>query len=297
MGKDIHLPDYTENKAHTGSSNKEQGACLWGHDGDYRPDWSCSYRWQAHDFSKGDADRKKIHNNPVLAFYKTMPATLSTSGWSTGGGFFPAYYAATIKTPREPEDWYLDGPKKKGYKPFGGYEVPIGENFKRAYWPYWHNSHHLIPKGTLIAKMEDEETAQVSAHAMRLALLKAKYNVNHYHNMLILPQDARVGYWLDLPRHLILKEGNPLDPGGLQVETMNHQAYNDKVAMDLSKALRAFINNVKQNIPCKPQSEDRDFLKDDLKELQKECFKQVIEFGVTNPGEPISAVDWEDVFA
>lgn len=298
MAKDIdpHTLDQAEGDAHEGDPDKEKGACLWGHDGAYREDWSCSYRWQAHDFSKGDDERIEMHNDPVDAYYKDMPQQIETSGWDTDDSFFPKWYSDEIKRPREPEDWYLEGPKKTGFKPFGGKEVPIDENFKRAYWPYWHNSHHIIPKGTLNSKIEQESTPDVSAHTIRVALLDATYNVNHYHNVVILPQDTEVAWWLELPRHLILKDGNPLDPQGLQQETGNHKKYNDNVSTDLEKALRNFISNVGQNEDCEPEDIDADILKDDLKALQRSCLDQIKEMGSEYPGEPISAIEYEEVF-
>jgi len=45
------------------------------------------------------------------------------------------------------------------------------------------------------------------------ALLKAKYNVNHKINMLLIPQDMEVANILGLPRHLQLKEDDSGEAG------------------------------------------------------------------------------------
>jgi hypothetical protein len=286
-----HLRTQREGKAHKPQKQLEDGACIWGHDTDYRKDWSCSYRWQVHEFSKGDTARKNVHNKRVDKFWPRMRKQVETSAYqkSPSKPVTPANYDWEINKPREPEDWYLDGPKKAGYEAVDGIPIPVGLNFQACTYPYWFNAHHVIPKGTLLEILEEVATAKgFGANVIRLALLKIKYNVNHYLNVFILPQDTKVARLFKLPRHLILEEGSKHTT--YDEEYFNHTEYNDMVADQLRDIFRDFVYNVGQNACAEPEDEDRQFLKDCLEMLSEKCIKKIIEFGKDMPGEPISAM-------
>lgn len=273
---------------HVRVATRDGGACLTGHDGSY-VGRSCSYRWQAHDFSKGDADRIAIHDTPVAGFIGK--GKIDSSAFPTSsGGIFPAYYAVKINRPTVATQWHLAGPAAP-YLAFGGTTVAVGKNFQHCAHPYWHNSHHLIPKGTFGAYIASMSSSK--GKALQLDLFNAGYNINFCVNVLILPMDTEVAALFELPRHLILADGSAYTV--LQKEFMNHSEYNDKVRGDLKKIFNQWQAN-KADLTCTDPARRQDLVHD-LHVLSQACLDGIVAFGKTDGGEPISAIPWEDVFA
>ncbi|MFY2561082.1 AHH domain-containing protein [Corallococcus terminator] len=199
------------------------GACLSRHSANrnkrtgFLTKSSCNYRWQA--------------------FRRALDSDDTTYNW-------PAYediQHLVQKTQRGPLRKTIDllSRTRKGRK---RQPVPTestkawdisggGENFQtRCNRPYWHESHHIIPNGELqesIAEAADgEPLAPVHVRLIRGGLLREKYNLNHTHNMIILPMAKEVAYALGLPRHRV------------SASTRSHSAYSNKVKQDLDKIFK-----------------------------------------------------------
>src|SRR4030095_2738576 len=119
-------------------NGQDDGACFTGHVSSYKRS-SCSYRWQAHEESKNT--RRATSFTPVTG-------AVGTSAYKTKRKvLFPRKYK-TLPAP-QPGDWDIDGPNRKDMRDAVGRRIGEHANFHKNWlWPYWHNSHHLIPKGT-----------------------------------------------------------------------------------------------------------------------------------------------------
>jgi hypothetical protein len=270
-----HWANKKEAKAHKITGNTENGACLWGHNGRFAKS-SCAYRYQGHEISK--AEREGIYNNWPLP-KRTTITTLAYR--TTKKKLYPPGYPQELSIPRK-GDWFLEGPTDTGYK-VGKKTVPKGANFSKDQWPYWHNSHHLIPKGMFLAEIN----ARAAAPVVRLTLLKAMYNINHKINVGILPQDAEVAKMLALPRHLILGKSSKLTT--LAEEYFNHTEYNDAVKDRLDEILDDF-SKLCDKAPPEHDDPEVTLTKDKLEKLSKDCWRKCVSFAGAGDGEPISAI-------
>ncbi|MCY1016936.1 AHH domain-containing protein [Pyxidicoccus sp. MSG2] len=216
----------------------EGGACLTGHSADFKDfknKVSCNYRYQGHEQADSNGDIKsRLHS-----YNDNLPERrIETSAYQAKkGGMTPDRYCAHLAIP-EPGDWDVRGPLKSVRRRTfdkSKVRIPAGYNFTQDTWPYWNNAHHLIPKGTLEKKILEQEY-KVS-NIMQKALLKAKYNVNHKRNMLMIPQDREVAALLNLPRHIQLKDD---DAPSLAASCTDHPIYSamvKEVEMGLNKII------------------------------------------------------------
>ncbi|MFY0562747.1 hypothetical protein ACN28E_02795 [Archangium lansingense] len=276
----------------------ENGACLTGHEATYKKN-SCSYRYQAVEFSKADPDRQSLYNKTFkvnkrtarryLRRNKVKAGYIPTSRYPTNAGdMYPSDrdYGDKLAVP-QPGDWDVDGPKRKGVTDPSGKDIPIGKNFTGAFWPYWNNAHHMIPKDLLNARIAAAHTDLKIVDLIRAGLLKGKYNVNHYINMVLLPMDKEVGFFLKLPRHLSLDEGSAEFDDNPKFD---HTAYNAKVEKRLKTIMKDYVDeaedvkdkNKKCNIAKMPA-----LSKSKLELLSKDCYKSIKVFGVLKPGKPL----------
>ncbi|WPB76891.1 AHH domain-containing protein [Archangium violaceum] len=276
----------------------EDGACLTGHAATYKKN-SCSYRYQAVEFSKVDPDRQSLYNKDIkvnkrtarrfLRHNKVKAGYIPTSRYPTNAGdMYPADrdYGDKLKVPQS-GDWDVDGPKRKGVTDASGKTISIGKNFTGAFRPYWNNAHHMIPKDLLNARITAAHKDPKIADLIRAGLLKGKYNVNHYINMILLPMDKEVGFLLKLPRHLSLDEGSAEFDDNPKFD---HTAYNSKVGIRLRTIMKDFVDkadevndkNKKCNISKMPA-----LAKNKLELLSKDCYKSIKVFGVREPGKPL----------
>jgi hypothetical protein len=89
------------------------------------------------------------------------------------------------------------------------------EPFYRAWWPFPHNAHHIIPMGVLwkdvidaaVAKVQDANKQTMRDEVIRCMLIEP-YNHNHQPNMITLPTKNKHSMLLGLPIHL---EGDKRD--------------------------------------------------------------------------------------
>ena len=213
----------------------EGGACLTGHDGSFskkQNENTCNYRFQA--FKQAHAT-PRIKNMLHSYSTATIPSRIKTSAWKKKSPEYCAY----LPKPR-PGDWDLDGPTigpihRKNYTQ-GPVTIPAGMNFSQELWPYWNNAHHLIPKGTLKAKILEQKDARVS-ELIQKSLLTVQYNINHKPNMLLMPQDKRVADILGLPRHIQLRDK---DAPGVAAICANHPIYN-KLTCEIDRGLNSIV--------------------------------------------------------
>lgn len=213
-------------------SGTENGACLTGHQGSFSKHGNkvtCNYRYQAWEQAQAHGGIKSaLHGYPT-----TLTATVKTSAWKK----IKPEYCTRLPAPR-PGDWDITGPVVGPItrKTFSGTKViiPAGMNFTQESWPYWNNAHHLIPKGTLKAKIT-EQPVRVS-NLIQKALLTAQYNINHKLNMLLMPQDKRVADLLGLPRHIQLRDK---DAPGLAPICGNHPVWNE-----MTCTIRGGLNSI-----------------------------------------------------
>jgi hypothetical protein len=216
----------------------EGGACLTGHHASFKMKsgkCTCNYRYQGYEHAdQNGAIKKKLHSYPT-----TRTDNVKTSAPMGENGQFPGRYCAELAPPR-PGDWDIGGPttapiSRDSFRR-GRVTVPLGMNFTQDTWPYWNNVHHVIPKGTL--KEEITKQDAVVSDLIQQCLLKAKYNINHKINMLIMPQDLQVANMLGMPRHLQLQH----DDGGVEVAIGNHPVWNQYV-VDVENGLKTIIDD------------------------------------------------------
>jgi hypothetical protein len=159
--------------------------------------------------------------------------------------------------------------------------VPQGKNFTNWVWPYWHNAHHLIPKGTFNAQIEAIANARVRK-LVRQQMLVAEYNINHFRNVMILPQDKEVARLLKLPRHLILEDGAKSQSNP---EYFDHKAYNANVKVHLNSILDQYKKAVQKDV-CNPPSAKASRTR--LEKLSDRCLDTIKTFGKAAGGQPLS---------
>jgi hypothetical protein len=81
------------------------------------------------------------------------------------------------------------------------WNIGVFDNFvpgsKGFHHPYLHNWHHMIPNELLFQLLYDDD------YGLKLlqVLMVAKYNINHQRNIVLLPQQDRVGKIIKWPTH------------------------------------------------------------------------------------------------
>jgi hypothetical protein len=301
MGKD-HISQQALDDLHADAVQKgiagiDQGACLTGHETAYQ-EVSCAYRWQAHVAAKEREGKPNSTHYNVRTVDERFLFGIKTNAYKArSGNFHPSQYIAKISMPQD-GDWDLEGPQRLvPRKTFLNQPRDIlpGTNFKDCYNPYWHNSHHMIPK-RLFNNMVDETGTGEGANPdcpmiIRSCLLEAKYNINHKINMIILPQDKEVGEILKLPRHLILlEEGDGEDVDAeLRKEMMSHMEYDNFVRHKLAEILKGFKKRVAGKT-CESPSPKPKLSKNQIEKVSSACFKAILGFGATSGGQPLSDI-------
>ncbi len=229
----LHLSEETD---------PDSGACLTGHSFNYYKgggtpeEKACCYRWQ--NLLQANAeDRHKdlLHNYPT-----DHTELIKTSCWMKNDHLSTWWYATRIYPPG-PGDWHIGGPNqdRKVYARYSsGADVfcPAGKNFFKGSWPYWNNSHHLLPKGTLMRVILGAFDDSSGSNLIQKCLLEAKYNVNHKINMVFLPMDKEVARLLGTLRHLQLKEGDSPTAS----ECYSHSEYEKMVIDGLNPIIASY---------------------------------------------------------
>jgi hypothetical protein len=299
-----HISQQTLDDLHADSVQKcitgiDQGACLTGHDPAYQ-EVSCAYRWQAHMAAKErEGKPNSTHYNVRTVDDRFLSGVITNAYKAKSGNFHPSHYLAMISPPRQGKgDWDLEGPAEViPRKTFLNQPRDIlpGTNFTDCYNPYWHNSHHMIPK-RLFNTMIDETGKGEGANPdcpmiIRSCLLEAKYNINHKVNMIILPQDKEVGEILKLPRHLILlEEGDGEDVDAeLRKEMMSHVEYDRFVGEKLRGVILGFKKRVAEKT-CESPDPKPTLSKKQIEKVSLACFNAILGFGSISGGQPLSDI-------
>jgi hypothetical protein len=265
----------------------EGGACLTGHDSGFRFR-SCSYRWQA--VIESRRSRKAIYDKePQLHPDHVKAGAIRTSAYvSERGNLTPLHHAFKLALPK-PGDWHLSGPFRPDAKAGNGKRISPGKNFTKDTWPYWNNAHHLIPKALFLKTIEDPEVVSdpECQKLIQQSLLRAKYNINHHVNVILLPNDKEPARALNLPRHLVLEDG----PEGLDDRPkFNHGQYNKNVLATLKSIIDGYKTACEQasSGPC--DTKQLRLSGSRLENLSRRCYAAILKFGVSQPGEALSAM-------
>lgn len=160
---------------HTSVGGYDGGKCVGAHEFYYKECDSCSYRWQAHHRATG-ADSAHYGSWNTLAFSNTAAKTAKKLAGYNALNAPPTYNndRATI----------------------------AGLPFRTAFSPWYNNAHHLLPDAELRDGIFGTAGDLPEAQDLIIkGLLDNQYNVNHWRNMMILPQEHDVGCRLSLPIH------------------------------------------------------------------------------------------------
>lgn len=201
---------------HNSVGSFDGGSCVGEHQYYYKQRDSCSYRWQAH--HRATTSDKGLYGAVGTAISAPTPGQ-----------------AATLRRNRALAS--APGPvttSAAGKK----YRLVTGLPFRTAFAPWANNAHHLLPDAQLRGGIFDicEGLPQVEDLVVQ-GLLKSKYNLNHWKNMLILPQSKKIGCQLGLPTH---PQGD------------SHPAYSAKVRGGVDSALAPYKSVVTQIKAGKP---------------------------------------------
>jgi hypothetical protein len=186
------------------------GQCVGAHEYYYKQRDSCSYRWQA-------AHRATTSDK---ALYGTVAPTYSAAAPETVDKFLR--YRALVGTP---------GPVQTS-QAGRDYRTVLGQPFRTGFSPWNNNAHHLLADAEL--KNSIFEMAQglpVVENLIVQGLLENQYNINHWKNMMILPQEEKDGCRMELPTH---PQGD------------SHPSYSAKVKAAIDGALAPYKAVVKQ---------------------------------------------------
>ncbi len=173
---------------------------------------SCNYRWQA--YQRAATKDASLYNWPKyqsLAVPGRRIRMRLRFGWRT------------TKAPEE-GDWDVKG-----------------DNFRTSCnVPYWHESHHIVPHGELrdaINSVGRGANKEKYKDLIRSGLLAEGYNINHHHNMIMLPMDGRVARAIGLPRHR-------QTPGH-----WSHRAYSNAVRLAINDVFKPMRESESRHVP------------------------------------------------
>jgi len=164
---------------HTSVGAFDGGKCVGAHQYYYKESDSCSYRWQAH-------------------FRATGADTGLYGNWQQGLGFRnrAAKEASTLFRNRAlnaPPTPAPNNPKRS---------IAAGLPFRTGFSPWPNNAHHLVPDAQLRDGIFGVAGENPDAQNLIIkGLLDHEMNINHWRNMMILPQQYPDGCALSLPTH------------------------------------------------------------------------------------------------
>lgn len=220
-----HIERLTPKKTHV-------PGCVTKHEGDFKND-NCAYRWNGYEEMK--ASRTSLYH---LDF--TLPSNAERLPWlykefktgSAGGKSIAANWRYADDPTVDRTAWWFRG-----------------ANFTKAFLPYDHNYHHILPFEA-IKKLTYPELEILQA---------AKYNLNGKENMIILPCLDAYGIAMKLPAH-----------------PFNHPVYNAEV--------KGIIEQIKQEV-CDKKDKHKvnpaniSNFKTELENWEKSQFDVIVEYG------------------
>jgi hypothetical protein len=234
------MPDDASGKEHIkrlGKSPTHAQGCVTKHDGKNpvkrgaQPD--CRYRGQAYVETKDDGEKRALYDIDFTlpANARRLPTALEAEEMSGR--------APKKRTPRDPRKnkmaWWFEK----------------GDNFIKAYLPYNHNTHHIMPFESL-QQLEWEELELVQSSG---------YNLNGRKNVIILPCTLDIGFALKLPSH-----------------PDNHRKYSEAVKKMVNKLKRKLSKKKKDH---KLTEKNKGNFKSDLETWQQKQYWALVSYGRT----------------
>jgi uncharacterized Zn-binding protein involved in type VI secretion len=260
----------------------ENGGCLTGHQGKFKPNHSCSYRWQA-------VERSRSHRRPIYdldfteedkqrVFDERDPSVKVRRGFLKTSAYFstdkttgrrtvinPAKYATEIKIPRNPKDWW----------------VGKGKNFQEVIIPWWNNAHHVIPKGLFNKAIDDGAKGKPLLRDLVVcSLIESRYNINHYGNVILLPMDQEVAIMYRLPRHLVLEDETEIKEEGSR--KLDHAKYSGTVKLRLRRVIQNYMEACDAALARDCSTKFIRLSKTQLEKLSRDCYAEITEHARTS---------------
>jgi hypothetical protein len=206
----------------------------------------CSYRGQSYEETKGDSAKRALYEiDFTLEANKKRLPMIFTELRLGGSKKNPAHFLKPTDPRKSKTAWWFKG-----------------DNFIKAYKPYNHNVHHILPFEAM-AQLEWDELKLVQ---------ESGYNLNDKKNTIILPCNADYGYALRLPYH-----------------PYNHPQY--------TAAVKTMINKLKKKLSKKKKNHEltkknAGNFKSDLETWQQNQYWKLVSYGSTgNKGKRRAIVD------
>jgi hypothetical protein len=169
-------------------------------------------------------------------------------------------------------------PFKKKPRP-GQWDVTLPRNFSESWTrPYWHNSHHIIPRSVLQDELLEagKDDSRVTT-LITQGLLMATYNLNDKKNMIILAMDRAVSEALGLPRHLLGHEAGPNELEGR--EEMDHPDYSRRVRMMIRPVMNQYKKLVMEKLKNAHPDPPDALAKEQLERVSETIYRSILVAG------------------
>ena len=244
------------------------GCCIVRGISTYAENNSCSYRWQAcYRAVDKHRDRKIYYEStddsatPIAA-----GSSMSRRAASTADAMRRSGAAESIS-----KKWKDAADGKE-------YAYVVGKPFRTCFSPWENNAHHLIPVGQLIGSIEKVAGGDdTTAYAIAQALTGRKYNVNHWVNMMILPQRASTSIEIGLPTHPGFRQVNSLK--GMDDKTRGdivfHFGYSEKVGKKVESIIRKICTK-DGKVKCKIKVKEGKNMRRKLEELSDKIHDEFV---------------------
>ena len=234
---------------HVASDDKGSGGKCLNRHAPRQKNNSCSHIWQAflRMYEENDSEGNNRYNYP--AYESLSQGVRKTRIAGLYGKYNDNPNAPKSMAPPGIKDWDLPAAKSDFDKE--------GGNFSLCYLPYWHEAHHIVPNSTLRSAIEvavkPASDQPAYKRVVRKSLLEEKYNLNHQHNMMMLPIEAPVGKGMGLPLHRKTPSHR------------SHSTYSKYVLSELEK----FFTEVKEKADKHEQNPDVEKVKTKLESLSE----------------------------
>ncbi len=218
----------------------EKYGCIWRHNGDKYKDTECDHKKNAFEASKSRDDMyKKDHRGNAYAlgfvdsqFNLTDKAQKEIQDYAHDRNvkksgdksykvkdkkwvkkYFKKFKTSIYWLEKDKNAWTVEHQIPNisfGYAGNSKTFVPRPQGGPGAWFPYFHNAHHIVPQGAFrdFVIYGEGETDP----ALRLKIvLSTNWNINYKDNMVILPQELQVSAIAELPAHCPYGHRNHLD--------------------------------------------------------------------------------------
>lgn len=228
------------------SKSTSGGHCLNRHIG-YRAEHSCSHIWQAY---KKMLTRTALYNDKADGV--------------TGGK--QCFLKSDAKEGESNVEWRVvrKKPAKDAWNVGGTHPGNFTEHCNE---PYYHEAHHIIPNSTLNGTIQELfGDTKKTLRWFRGGLLDEGYNLNEMVNMIMLPNDQKVGRALKLPCHRVITP---------ETNKRSHNVYSAQVKELLLSILSANVQDADKH-----DAPDYKAVRKDLEDLSGGLFDEIVAAGV-----------------